>query len=171
MRKAFAIVLVVAGLGMVAFGFSALASAGTTGNVSVTFTVPSFQNLTLDTTTIQFGTVNPGTTGNTPTGPTNPGTGNPYPGPTITVQSNVNYKLSYTVAADFTGTGSLPPTIDIGNLKYNGTSFVVGTVDIVTNGTPTGGTDHLYNYTLDVPGDAAPDDYSASIMYTLSTPD
>lgn len=116
MRKHLAVGLVVAGLCLIAVGFSGVARAATTGSVTVTFTLNTHQELTVSGGPIAFGNVEPDAT----TGPSST--------VTVWVKSNTAYNLGYQPDAVFNRTGGGTMTIDhLAWTKVTGDGPVSGT--------------------------------------------
>ncbi|HCJ10724.1 MAG TPA: hypothetical protein DHW14_06130 [Clostridiales bacterium] len=151
MRRAIAVLLVVAGLGLAAYGFSSVAAADSNAQVTITFTILPAEELMVTPSSIDFGDVVP----ETPTAAT---------AVTVTARCNQTYELTYT-ATDFTS-GSY--TVPIQRLSYDG-----GTTPFSSSGTIATGLmgENVFNYqyVLQVTwDDYAASGYSGSVTYTLT---
>lgn len=159
MRKALAVCLIISGLGMAFYGFSAFASAAVASDsLTVTFTVPSAEVLTVDQAALDFGEVTPGTT------ETHANL------VTVTAQCNVSYDLTVS-GTDFTDGFS---TIPIGRLSHteSGTTVAFQTTAWTIEDNVVGQKSHTYAYNLTVdwtdPPSAAGQSYLSTITYTLT---
>ncbi len=167
-QKLVAICLVLAGLGLVATGFSVGASAAT-GSANVTFTILSHQTLTIsgdftgNPPAIEFGDVRP----EQPTTAKNV---------TVQVKSNIAYNLNYTAgSAGHPGyfSDGVANTVPVGRLTYNDGS---GPVAFATSGSlasnvpRTTGQGHSYSYAyvLTVLFDDEVASYNGSITYEVT---
>mgnify|MGYP000993959186 CR=1 FL=1 len=163
-KKAALIVLVVAGA--VALFLCSGAFAANPTNVSVSANIATTLQLTMPTTSVDFGG-----------GPLAPGSD--YTGViTATVNSNKAWSLKVTKDHDLRGTGATPEVIPSGNLTFEATSadsrvtykasantpFGDTAVDVVRGNRGSNITSSI-TYSLRVPWELAPDTYSATHTY------
>jgi len=158
-RRVLAGILVVAGLGLCLFGFSPFTFAD--GAVEVTFKILTTQELTVDPSSVTFPDMTPETPETL------------LSAVTVTVKSNVPYKLSYTADSHFTNTTN--QQVEIGRLAYrenNSSSewaeFHSSKTELAQSNERTAAKHYIYDYQLSVLWtDPAGDDYKADITYEV----
>ncbi len=134
-----------------------IAAAATSGTVTVTFTQPSYLELTIEDTSVAFGAVTPDVE-------------TAEQSSDLTVRATVNYDLTHTIAADFDDIVDTD-TIPITRLEHNHVDFALGTdVSILNNQAPSapGGDLTPWHYTLTTTADDPEGSYTADILYELT---
>ncbi len=158
MRKYVAGALILAGLCLVASGFSASATAANPETVTYTFNLKPKLDLTITGSAVAFNDVYPDFVYTA--GPIN-----------VAVKSNTGWKLTYPAGLKFTsGVKEIPITVLAWQLGDAGgfTSYTNALTTLWSGGKP-GASTH-FDFQLNVPYDYDPaDTYTATIEYTLST--